>query len=89
MKYVVFNNGVMQIPVLIPDAANHCDVSIGGLFTPISAGFFSIDRFGQATVHMEQRSTSTNLRPRKIDEKLINHLLADRGTAYYCNLLNS
>lgn len=85
MKYVVFSNRLMEIPVLIPDCANHCDVSLGTDFKAISAGFYSVTG-GSVKVFMEQQSTSTGLKPRKNDSLLIAALIADASSMYFIKL---
>lgn len=87
MKYVIFANNALEIPVIIPDCANHCDISLGTEFTPVSAGFFST-KGGIVTVFMDQKSTSTGLKPRSDDDILISALIADAGTFYFTKLFN-
>lgn len=90
MKYVVFKRNQLLLPVIVPEHCSHAGIQIEG-FTPISAGFFSIEMY---KIHMtkdnrrlpfceivlsDQISESLRIGPREEDKRLIEDMLINSG----------
>lgn len=77
MKYVVFKQGNLFIPVIVPDCATHCHVRILNA-KPVSAGFFTIH---DGEVYISNLpSESLNLGPDRLrDIKLLKDLINNSG----------
>lgn len=77
MKYVVFRQKNLFIPVIIPECATHCHVRILNA-KPVLAGFFTIQN-GEVLIS-NLSSESLNLGPGKLrDIKLLTDLLNNSG----------
>lgn len=79
MKYVIFKHRTLLMPIIIPDCVTHSQVKIGEAI-PISAGFFTLNKFGLVEVQAN-KSESLNLGPKEGDEKLINAVLLEMPTS--------
>jgi len=80
MKYVIFEYNTFYMPVIIPNHVTHSQVSVEDA-TPISAGFYTANGYGEIKLH--GKSDSLKLKPHPRDSKLIGGALADMGTSYF------
>ena len=85
MKYVIFTNGIITIPVITPDCSVHSDISLGKEFKAISAGFLTIERSNKVIINMSMKSESTGLSPRIEDTSLLQRAIYDLGTMFFTN----
>ena len=74
MKYVIFKNKEILMPIVFHEAINHCDIKIEG-WKPVSAGFVYISKIGDPIVDTERISDSLKLKPKEGDEQLIRMFL--------------
>ena len=83
MKYVVYKYKDLKIPVLMPDCATHAQVGMRGA-KPISAGFVRFDAAGLA--HVFDESASLKLKPAEGDNRLIDKMMMNMGTAAFLDI---
>lgn len=80
MKYVIFEQKDLLMPVIVPDHITHSQVKIEGA-TPVSAGFLAIKN-GKVT-EVYGKSESMKLSPMTRDKDLLEKALKDMGTMYF------
>jgi hypothetical protein len=81
MKYIVFKHGCIEMPIVFNDFISHCQVQLDG-WTPISAGFVNLHG-AKPEVDMHMMSTSTELRPRAQDARLIYYAMHDFTSTFF------
>lgn len=71
-KYIVFDNGMSEFPVVFPTYINHDSIANGVGVSVVGAGFVSIfERGGVIHVSCYGRSTSLDVSSRDEDRNLI------------------
>ena len=70
-KYVIFDDGGSDMPIIFPNHVNHSSVAMMfGSWKPISAGFVTIDGFGEVRAYGKSTSLGIDSQP-EIDNKLL------------------
>lgn len=82
MKYCIFREKAMILPVIFPDQINHCDIKIERAEL-VSAGFCSIDSNSFLWVDMKRKSDSTGKSPRKEDQNILQNAVWNSGTSAF------
>lgn len=77
MKYIIFKQRNMMLPVIIPDHITHADVKVEGA-VPYSAGFFLLGTEDIVTI-APAKSDSLGIGPKDGDRELIIAALANCG----------
>jgi len=83
MKYIIFEDnktGLIQ-PVIFGEHTTHSQVKIENA-TPVSAGFFYIDKRGFV---VSGESESLGLKPKDGDEEFLKLVLYNAGTMFFIN----
>ncbi|MEE6129098.1 hypothetical protein V2E39_16985 [Chryseobacterium arthrosphaerae] len=81
MKYVIFKDKNMFLPVIFPDHITHSEVKIGDSEV-FSAGFLNIKTAGFVEI-LPEKSESLNIGPKEIDQSILIRAVNNFGTAYF------
>lgn len=79
MKYIIFKQNDLVMPVVFPDHITHSQIKIENA-KPISAGFLNFES-GLPIAYGE--SESLNLRSSPMDSMVLTRLILNMGTAYF------
>ena len=80
-KYIVFDNGLNDVPIVFPNFIEHSVIAASfPNWKPISAGFVTPARDEQVVAH--GGSTSLNLKSKKIDSILLSKLIQGKNARF-------
>lgn len=81
MKYIIFENEGMIIPIVFSEFMNFSLISCIG--TPISAGFCDINEVGLITIDLNHRSEELELSPSDKDVFYLNAFINNLDREYF------